>query len=209
MAIVIGAATQVGFEGACVISASWGFSPNAQRVYCLGSWDPNSTFFRPTETLNLTLYSPGPSKSVRPSRECSDASTVSASIDPASCGGSFPTLSGDWWVTSYSYSKEDGAMPGQESWALTRWKGLNSSIQYTEPTYILRGISEGQRSDDGAGIDFEGSTYTSYTGNVSANGFGKADTLTMGTVSSIGGGSSAVGYTGQGSASIPYTPLYL
>lgn len=212
MAIVIGAATQVSFESACVISANWGYNPNVQRLYCIGEWVPDDTrvYYRPTETLNLTIYAPGPSYSTEPTTSCADANTISASITPSACGGSFSSLTGSWLVTSYSYSKDDATLPGQESWALTRWKDLNSTppSNYVEPTYVMRGISEGQATPE-AGITFTGTTVDTQTGNVSAGGFGKADELEVGVVSNVGGGSSTAGDTGQGSASMPYTPLYI
>jgi len=212
MAIVIGAATQISFGGACVISANWGYNPNVQRLYCIGEWEPDSSrvYYRPTETLNITIYAPGPTYSTDPTTSCADASTIDASVSPAACGDSFGALTGSWWVTSYSYSKEDGALPGQESWSLTRWKYLDTTPpgNFVEPTYVMRGISEGQATPE-AGIVFNGSTVTTHNGSVSAGGFGKAYTLEVGVVSQVGGGSSASGDTGQGSASIPYTPLYI
>ena len=212
MAIVIGAATQVSFAGACAVSASWGYNPNVQRLYCIGEWIPDDqrVYYRPTETLNLTVYAPGPSYSTEPTTSCEDANTISAAVTPAACGGSFSSLSGQWLVTSYSYTKDDATLPGQESWSLTRWKDLDSSTpsNSVEPTYVMRTISEGQATDN-AGITFTGSTATSQAGNVSAGGFGKVDELSLGVISNVGGGSSAAGETGQGSASIPYTPLYI
>ena len=217
MAVVIGAATTVSFNGACVLSANWGYNPNVQRLYCIGEWTPSSdrTYYRPTETMNLTIYAPGPTYATAPTEGCSDANTIAASIEPAACGDTFPAMSGNWLVSSYSYSKDDASMPGQESWSLTRWKDLNSTppTNFVEPTYVMRGITEGQSSDPESytGIQFTGTTVTSYTGNVSAGGFGRADTLKVGVISSVGGGTSTAGagITGQGSASMPYTPLYL
>lgn len=209
--IIIGAATQVSFRGNCVISANWGYNPNPQRLYCIGSWEPYQTFYRPTETLNLTIYAPGTPFGVTPTTSCDDATTVQATIDPAACGDEqYPTLGGQWMVTGYSFSKEDASLPGQESWSLTRWTGLASTpfSNTVEPTFVMRGIAEGQGTLN-AGLDFVGDTVDSYSGNVSAGGFGRADTLTAGVVSSVGGGSSTAGDTGQGSASIPHTPLYI
>ena len=212
MAIIIGAATQVSFNNACVISANWGYNPNVQRLYCIGEWVPDDerTYYRPTETLNLTIYAPGPTYSTDPTTSCADANSISASITPAACGGNFGSLTGNWLVSSYSYSKDDASLPGQESWSLTRWKDLNSTpaSNFIEPTYVMRGISEGQATDN-AGIVFTGTTVETQTGNVSAGGFGRADELEVGVVTSVGGGSSTAGDTGQGSASMPYTPLYL
>lgn len=212
MAIVIGAATQISFENACVISANWGYNPNVQRLYCIGEWVPDDerVYYRPTETLNLTIYAPGPTYDVSPSETCADANSISASLSPAACGGNFGSLTGDWLVSSYSFSKDDAALPGQESWSMTRWKNLNSTppSNFIEPTYVLRGISEGQATDN-AGVVFTGTTVETQTGNVSAGGFGRADELDVGVVQTVGGGSSTAGETGQGSASIPYTPIYI
>ena len=208
MAIVIGAATTVSFGNACVISANWGSNPNTQRLYCLGEWAPRSDliFEKPIETLSLTIYAPGPTYSAEPTQSCTDANTVSASISPAACGETFDALSGDWFVTSYSYSKDDALMPAQESWGMQRW--IAGSNNTPLPNYVLRSISEGQGTDN-AGLTFVGSTTTSYTGNVSAGGLGKAETIEMGVVSQVGGGENVQGETGQGSASMPYTPLWL
>jgi len=212
MAIVIGAASQVEFAGTCVISANWSYSPNVQRLYCIGEWIPSQerTFYKPTESLNLTVYSPGPTHQIEPTQDCQDANGVTASIDPAACGETFNAFSGEWLVTSYSYTKDDATLPGQESWSLSRWKNFSTSNppNTVEPTYVMRGISEGQ-SDGNSGITFQGTTVETSTGNVSAGGFGKADRLEMGVITSVGGGSSAAGDLGQGSASIPYTQLYI
>lgn len=209
MAIVIGAATKANLGGySCIISANWGFNPNVQRLYCIGEWTPDAsrTFYKPTETLNLTLYSSSgtPTYSTTPSTSCDGVNTITASVSAATCGGDSTNLNGDWLVTSYSYSKDDATMPGQESWSLTRWV---DGGMYTGPTAVLRGITEGQGTSN-AGLDFDGTTTETSTGSVSAGGFGKADVLRVGVVVQVGGGSSAAGETGQGSASIPYTPLY-
>jgi hypothetical protein len=216
MAIVIGASTNAGIGGGdyCIISANWGFNPGSQRLYCLGSWEPHETYYRPSETLNLTLYAPGPTYGVTPTEDCVDADTINAYVDPAACGDTFLGLSGNWWVTGYSFSKDDAAMPGQESWSLTRWKNLSypdPDAQTTAyPTHVMRGISEGQGTLN-AGLRFAAGTtiVSSQTGNVSAGGFGRADTLYIGVIDQVGGGSSTPGETGQGSATLNYTQLYI
>jgi hypothetical protein len=101
-------------------------------------------------------------------------------------------------VTGYSFNKEDAVMPGQESWSLTKWNDVAAPDEEKtlEPTFVLRGISEGQGTPSIAGIVFSGQTTEASTGNVSAGGFGRADKVTIGVVSSVGGGSSTVGETG-------------
>lgn len=210
MAIVIGAATTASFMGACVISANWNYNTNSQRLYCLGSWTPFNTFHKPTESLSLSIYAPGSTYSTIPTLGCADANSVSASVVPAACGESLGSISGVWLVTSYSYSKENASMPGTESWSLQKWKEVQppSGGISVEPTYVMRGITEGQGTDN-AGITFTGGTTDVTTGSVSAGGFGNAFTVSVGVVSSVGGGAAAGGDTGQGSVSIPYTPLYI
>ena len=203
MAIIIGANTHVSFGSGCVISVNWGLSPNSQRLYCLGSWNPFITINKPTSTLSVTCYAPGPSYGTAPTLSCTNANTMSAGVTPGSCGGGGGSgVAGSWYVTSYSYSKDDAIMPGQESWSMMQYTGENL------PSYVLRGVAEGAGTDN-SGIVIQNETASSSTGSVSAGGFGRADTLRAGTISSVGGGSSGAGETGQGSASIPYTPLYI
>jgi hypothetical protein len=215
MSIVIGAGTTVSFGNACVVSANWGYNPNTQRLYCVGEWSPTYTYDKPTETLSLVIYSGtgGPTYDTSSTESCTDANQVSASISPAACGDAVASLTGDWWVTSYGFSKDDPLLPGQETWSMQRWVAGqfgNTPV----PTYVLRGISEGQgtksTSDADPGIIFTGTTVESETGNVSAGGIGRADTLTIGVVTQVGGSESpASGKVGQGSVSIPYTPLWI
>jgi hypothetical protein len=222
MAVIIGSNTVTKFDdivgdgsGAyCIISVNWSANPNVQRLFCLGSWTPTNTIKKPTNNLSLTMYAPGPVRSVSPSTTCdeygADALTIQASVSPAACGGDVTGIdSSNWYITSYSYSKDDSVMPGQESWSMMDWIAPTGG-EWELPDYVLRGISEGQtttESTTGVVIDTEDAEST--TGSVSAGGIGRADTLSLGTVSSVGGGSSDVGDTGQGSANIPYTPLYL
>ena len=215
MSIVIGAGTLVSFYGACVVSANWGYNPNTQRLYCVGEWSPSYTYDKPTETLSLVIYSGtgGPVYDTSPTESCTNANQVSASIDPAACGNAVASISGDWWVSSYGYSKDDPLLPGQETWSMQRWVEGQYGNTPT-PTYVLRGISEGQAtkaaSDADPGITFTGTTVTSETGSVSAGGIGRADEMTIGVVIQVGGSESpAAGKVGQGSASMPYTPLWI
>jgi hypothetical protein len=158
--VIIGAATQVDFDGKCVISAQWGYSANPTRLYCIGSWVPSGTYYKPSESLSITIYAPGPTYTTTPSQSCNDVNTISAGVTPASCDTiSLTEFSGSWLVQSYSYTKQDKALPGQETWSLVRWKGLSTPgpTNSIEPTYVLRTISEGQASGN-AGIE-----YTLYT----------------------------------------------
>lgn len=204
MGVIVGAGTTTSFENA--ISVNWGASPNTQRLYVLGSSTAFITVKKPTATLSVTLYSPGSSYSVTASDSCSAASTVPGSVTPGACGGcggGGEGVGGDWYLTSYSYSKDDPNVPGQESLSMMQYLTGNG---VAEPKVVIRGIAEGSWTP-GAGIGGSADSSSS-TGSVSAGGIGRADTLNVGTVSSVGGGSAAVGATGQGSASIPYTPIY-
>lgn len=214
MSVVIGAATiQTIFGSACAISAQWSSNPNTQRLYCLGDWESTSVYKRPTTTLSMTFYADGSTSSynTEPSTSCADANTIAGGLDPAGCGGgaALSAITGPWFVTSYSYSKDDAAMPGQESWSMQKWD-TGGDPTVTLPTYVLRGIAEGSTSDQTlTGISLTGTLTDSSTGSVSAGGFGKAYEMEQGTVVSVGNASSPSGETGQGSANIPYTPLYI
>ena len=213
MAIIIGAGTQVEFNGACVVSANWGYNPNTQRLYCIGEWSPRYSYSRPTETLSVSIYSGtgGPLYDVVPTQSCANANTLFARVVPAACGGSVATIEGNWFVSGYGFSKDDPLLPGQESWSMQRWV---AGIGVPAPTYVLRGITEGSGTKNGIdadpGIVFTGVTTVSYTGNVSAGGIGRSDTITVGVVTRVGGSEApAAGKIGRGDASMPYTPLWI
>lgn len=209
MAIIIGAGTQVSFPGAaCVVSANWNYNPNPQRLYCLGSWTPHDIIEKPTWTISLTTYAPGPTHSVPASDSCDDVQDQSISISPAGCGPGFPgSISGNFAISGYSYSKGDPNAPGQETWNFTRWPAAGGT---PAPNYVIRGIVDGTATDPivNTGIVFSGSTVEGSSGSVSAGSTGEANTTYHGVVSSIGGGTSAGGTTGNGSANIPLTPLW-
>jgi len=207
--IIIGFGTTVSFAG-CAISAQWGYNPNAQRLYCLGQIAPAFSIQKPTESLSITIYGDdgsGPTYDMSPSTTCDDANTLSAAVSPAACGGSVQGVSGLWYVNSYSYSKGDPQMPGQESWSLMRWVAGPST---PAPTYVLRMTAEGETSNQSkTGIVLTGSNIAvGNTGSVSAGGVGQADTKEYGTVSSVGGSSCSAGDIESGSASANYQPLW-
>ena len=220
MAIVIGAATIVSFESAsCVISANWGYNPNVQRFYCLnGSWAPSFSQSKPIETLNLTVYAGqgytgGSSMSTIPDNSCRTLDgDKNASVSPGICpaGSVAGPTPARWYVTSYSYSKDDANLPGQESWSMQQWV---SGVGVVLPTYVIRGISEGTATlptPAKSGITFSaGTTSDSRSGNVSAGGLGKADSIRTGVVSNVGGPTAVAGDIVTGNATIPYTPLYI
>lgn len=217
MGVIIGAGTTVSFYGACAVSANWGYNPNSQRLYCLGETTPRFNFNKPTETLSIVIYSgtggPG-TVDVTASQVCGIADQLIASVSPAACEGAVGSITGSWFPVNYGYSKDDPLMPGQETWGMQRWVA-DSATGTPAPTNIVRGISEGQGSippdDADPGITFDTGTLAySQAGNVSAGGMGRNDQLQIGTATSIyGGEGTANGKTGQGSASIPHTPLWV
>ena len=218
ISVVIGAASTVSFGAAtCIISANWNLEPGRSDAFCLGSWTPsdNHIIYKPQQTLSLTLYAPGPTYDTRPSTGCEVAGLVSASVNAQTCTGG-EDITGEWQVTSYNYSKASKDQPAQESWSLTKWKNVPTTgfppDRVIEPTYVIRGITQGQSTDPGGtvtGITFSSTFAQSKQGSVSAGGTGQSSTTTHGVVDEVGGGSSAVADLGNGSATIPYTPLYI
>lgn len=215
MAVVIGGATTASFNSKtnlCIASVNWSHNPNPERQYCIGSFLPSKTTYKPTDQMSFTIYaSSGVTYATALSTACPDTTIpkIQASVAPVGCGASAATgLSGeDWYVTSYSFSKEDALMPGQETWQLTRWTNDHDAVV---PDTVLLTMCEGEATDAAiCGITFSGTTVTSYQGNVSAGAsLGRADTKSTGIVSSVGGGSSAVGEIGSGSANITFTPIW-
>ena len=217
MAIIIGFGTLVGgiFAGACATNVSWGYNPNIQRLYCLGSMDPYLTIEKPTETLNVTVYQEGvTSQSVEASTDCSDISSVNASVSPSFCGTGVEGVSGDWYIVSYSYNKGDTNIPGQESWGLQRWvAGIDPDLS-AAPDYVIRNAAEGQSTrnpGDPTGVTFNaaGGILSGMQGSVAANAVGQADTIYYGMVTAVGGANLGGGEIANSSVSIQHTPLWV
>jgi len=220
MAIIIGALTTTGVQG--TISAQWGVQAQLNRLWQLGSWDPYRTVVTKVENVSFTTYAGSVgTKDLSPATSCADSTaTIAVNISPATCGAFIPGLSGNFYLTSYNYSKGDAIGIGQESWAGQRWPGGGTGGVNTEytgaPTYVLQGPSEGSRSGDvsDTGIVFDGGAaqVEGSQGSVSAGfpGIGQADTTIYGIVNRVGGGTlKEDGKIGQGSASIPHQPLYI
>lgn len=225
MGVIIGAATTVSFGGGHVTQVSWGINVNVQRAYVLGSWEPYTAaeIKSPTETLNLTVYSPGPVRySTTPSTTCEFANQVNAEVDPAGCGDAFGgPVSENWYVNSYSYSKGDAVAPGQESWSLIQYVTAGHT-DVVLPTYVLRGISEGTITSTESLSVAEGITGTDMsgtvageevtrglTGSVSAGQIGRSDYQYSGVITAVGQSAGASGDIANASCSMPYTPLYI
>lgn len=219
MGVIIGATTTVNFDGGHATQVSWSVSPNVQRTYVLGQWAPytDAQIKSPTETMNVTVYSPGPTHTVSPTEECTYANQIVASVSPAGCGaGSVGPGSSSWYVNSYSYSKGDARNPGSESWSLMQYVTLgDGSVRL--PTYVLRGISEGSVTGEDAvdiasakaGIVFEGAADVGSTGSVSAGQIGRSDNQYTGVISQVGGSTAGTGDIVSANCSMPYTPLYI
>lgn len=217
MAVIIGAGTTVSADmwpaSACVISANWAYNPNSQRLYCLGEWAAYDTIKRPTQTLNIVIYSQGSiSQDIQASTSCTTITDVAvgASVTPASCAGAVAPFSyNDWVIVSYGYSKDDPLLSAQESWGLQRWA---TGAGITAPSHVIRGIAEGSVTIDvegEAGMVFSGATDEGTQGSVSAGAVGRADTTKTGVVTAAGNSQSVSGHIGTGSVSVPYTPLWL
>jgi len=227
ISVVIGAGTTVVFgdQDACFISANWGFNPGRTDAFCLGDFNPSAehVLYKPTQTLSLTGYAPVRSRyDIPPSAICEDAGTLEASVSPATCDIVVDDISGDWWLQSYGYSKETKDQPAQETWGLIKYKGGVEDFLTSQgvaldrialPSYVMRGITMGESTENvnwaQTGIHFVEIFAEAQTGSVSAGGFGKVTETTHGSVEAVGGGSSDNGFKGNGSASIPYTPLYI
>lgn len=232
--VVIGAGTTVDLAGAtdaCWTSANWGMNPGRQDAFCLGEVSPSTEYvlYKPTQTLSLTGYAPTRgSYNIPPNTDdCADAGVLAASVSTQPCGdgaNEIDDVDGEWWVQSYSYSKETKDQPAQETWSLIKYKGegfddflTNAGVdpdRIAEPTYVMRGITMGESTEDigsatQTGITFDTVFAAAQQGSVSAGSFGTARTTYHGSVDAVGGGTSSAGFKGAGSASIPYTPLYI
>jgi len=151
---------------------------------------------------------------------------VNIRVSPASCVGSLSDFIADYFLTSYSYSK-DNLGTGQETWALTSKPDIPG---FGGTIVMLRGIPEGTIAT-GAGImtpaqmgvaideiasnDSFGAPIEGDNGSVQAGtpGIGNYDVqryiIPTAVGGSIGKNSSVDGYSGAASVSIQMNPIYL
>lgn len=235
--IVIGFGTNVTglFADACVTSLNWGYNPESQRLYCLGSMTAAFVVQRPIETISLTVYSDATTGvtnaiDVRPSEDCGGLADYNIGVTFGNCVGQQPddivdSYSSPWYLTSYAFSKEEPNMPGQETWSFQRWVTLDGSsipsyprtvgnteyLAAAQPTVILRNVSEGQTTSQSVtGVTLDNDTVIySRSGSVSAGQIGNADDMEIGTVEWVGDPQYSAGDTETGSASIALNPMWL
>jgi hypothetical protein len=236
MAVIIGAASTVvstQFPNGGIVSVQFGFNPQVERLYQLGSFSPYDTTVTRTRTISLNVYGKRPDGSggslttdVTPSISCVDANTINITVNPASCVETLLPFAGDYFLNSYGYNK-DNLGYGQESWGFTSKPEITD---FSGTIVMLRGIAEGTvatgpgtvpanlmgitvdeiSSNDSLGNQIEGES-----GSVTAGtpGLGNFDisrfVIATSVGASLGKDSSIDGLTGQGSISIPITPVYL
>lgn len=236
MAVIIGAGTTVvstQFPNGGIVSVQFGFNPQVDRLYELGSFSPYDSTVTKTRTISINAYGSKPdgsggtsSLAVTPSTACADADPVSITVNPASCVGSLLPFTDSYFVTGYSYSKENLGY-GQESWSFTSKPDIPG---YTGTIVMLRGIAEGTIAtgdgnmtaaqmgivvDESASNDSFGAQIEGESGSVQGGtpGIGNYDVQRYIIATSIGGSigkSSAVdGLAGEGSVQIPMTPVYI
>lgn len=236
MAVIIGGGTTVvstQFPNNGILSVNFGFQPNVQRLYQLGSFSPYDTFVQSTRTIQLNVYGSRPDGAggsvaldVTPSTSCVDAGSVSITVNPASCVTTLTPFTEDYFVTSYSYQK-DNLGYGQEAWSFTSKPIIPT---YGGDIVMLRGIAEGTIAtgdgtmsaaqmgvviDETASNDSNGANIEGENGGVQAGspGVGNFDiqryiiATTIGA--SIGLNTAIDGLTGQASINIPTTPVFL
>jgi hypothetical protein len=236
VAVIIGAATTVvtpQFPNGGIVSVQFGFNPQVERLYQLGSFNPYDTTVTRTRTLSVNIYGSKPdftggsvSHDVTPSTSCVDANTVNITVNPASCVASLLPFTGDYFLNSYSYSKDNLGF-GQETWSFTTKPIITG---YTGTIVMLRGIAEGTITtgpgvmdpqymgvtvDETASNDSLGAQIQGESGSVQAGTPGIGEyTIERYIIATAVGGSrgkdtTVDGLTGNASVSIPLTPVYL
>jgi len=224
MSVIVGSMTTVNIDGTDGFqSVQWAMQVSPNRLWQLGSWDPYRTQVTKTITVNVTTYAGTiNAMSLSPNTSCADSTArKNVSISIAACG---PTSAinfseNNMFLMSYSYSKGDPMAFGTESWSFQKWVDADASgsefLNVLAPTYVIQGKAEGSKTGNvtNLGVVFEADgQVTGQQGSVSAGfpGLGNADQTLYGLVTQVGGGSlEDSGKTGESSASIPHSPLYL
>ncbi len=236
MAVIIGAGTTVvsaQFPNGGVVSVQFGFNPQVDRLYELGSFTPYDSTVTKTRTVSVNVYGSRPDSTggslpllVSPSITCVDAGAVSITVNPASCVGSLLPFIEDYFVTGYSYTKDNIGF-GQEAWSFTSKPEIPG---FAGTIVMLRGITEGTVAtgdgnmtaaqmgiivDETASNDSLGANIEGESGSVQGGtpGIGNFDIQRHIIATSIGGSigknTTVDGLAGQGSVQIPMTPVFI
>jgi hypothetical protein len=236
MSVIIGAGSTVvssQFPNGGIASVNFGFQPNVQRLYQLGSFNPYDSFVQKTRTLQLVVYGKRPDGAggslpldISPSQSCVDAGTVNITVNPASCVGSLLPFIDDYFATGYSYSKEALGY-GQENWNFTTKPKIPG---FTGTIVMLRGIAEGTvgtgdgtvpaadmgvvinetASNDALGANIEGESGSVQAGTPGIGNFDISRFIIATQVGASTGKATAIdGKTGQANVQIPMTPVFL
>ena len=224
MSIIIGSLTTVNIDGTDGFqSIQWAMQVSPNRLWQLGSWNPYRTQVTKTITVNVTTYAGTiNTTALSPSTGCVDSTAVKdISISVAACGptGAIDFSEDDMFLMSYSYSKGDPMAFGSETWSFQKWVDADATgaefLNVLAPTAVIQGKAEGSKTGNvtNFGIVFEADgQVTGQQGSVSAGfpGLGNADSTVYGLVTQVGGGSlEESGKTGESSATISQSPLYL
>ena len=226
MTVIIGSLTEVTIGGKVdgFQSINWALQVQTNRLWQLDSFLPYKSQVTATKTVSFNVYAEVfTAVALEDVTTCADSDkTFNVSIVNGLCPGQSAVddfIQAEMYIMSYSYNKSDANAFGSESWSLQRWVESDAVgtdfINTGAPSLVLRGQSEGSRGGTaanlGVGFKTEGQV-TGSQGSVSAGfpGIGNAEDITYGLVNSVGGGTlEEAGTTGQSSASIPHTPLYL
>lgn len=234
-AVIIGAGTSVSipslFPQGGYVSVNFGIQPEVSRLWELGSYSPYTTYTTKQRSFSLVAYGKKPdgtggsnSISVTPSISCANPTPIPITVTPTSCGYTITPFSGNYYPTSYSYSKDTFGW-GQESWAFITEPILD--VPYNGTILFLRGIATGQIStgagfmteaecgvqyDAAASKDFNGNWIDGESGSVQAGfpGIGEYTIQREHVVTYIGGSNGKKdGYKGNSSVSIPMQTVYV
>lgn len=233
MAVIIGAGTTVDtslFLQGGITTVSFGFKPQVNRLWQLGSWDPYDTYTIQQRDLSLSGYGRKPdgqggsqSFDLTPSTTCTDSSNVVVTINPGACGVAIAPFTDSFYPASYSYSKDNFGW-GIESWSFTSKPIIEN---YGGTIVFLRGISTGQILvgagmmaaadvgvviNDSASRDSSNNYIEGESGSVQAGSPGIGDYAVQREIvaQSIGASEGkADGYKGQASVTIPTQQIFL
>lgn len=216
-----------GFFSGGVQSVNISQTPQINNLYQLGSAEAYDRTITIQRQLSATVYGGASTSTSLPvSTDCTDSSSVNLNFSAQGCGsiGNI-SLTGQYFITSYSYSKDGVAAVGTESWSFVSKPIflLENGTEIPVTAVQLRGQATGQTTTDGGantGVTFGTFSLTSagslgslrtVQASAGAPGIGRAYTLQYGDVTAVGG-ADGINYSAEGgnaSVSVPYTTIYI
>ena len=215
VSFILSTVTEVGFGSFAktrgIINVQINVVPAIQRLPVLGSTEPFAEVREQQNQVSLTRYGGGPLYDVKATQTCVDANKIRFKFLPKGCDPVDISIQDEFFVSSYNFDKQINQF-GTETWGLIDKPVITFSQggQFGSQNKVMpRGIAQGQTTpgiNTGVILSPTGQSQGVTAGiNAGNPGVGRADIVTLGVVTRVGGSTTSKGsQDGRAQVTIPY-----